>query len=107
MFTADTTQPLAISFDRTRKNVRTVLLWTDDTTVTSALSAINLNQIGYRIDAKNGHVISCKPSFTDGILKHTIIVKFAPFDKDGNSNVTIYSTDGTATSTVSPTYTSS
>jgi len=104
MNTADTEQPLSISADRVRDKYRLVILWTDDTTVTSATSAINLNQSGLRFVAKNGYITSVKPSFTDGVLKHTITFKCAPFDKDGTANIEIQSTDGTATSSLA-TYT--
>lgn len=105
MNTVDTDQPLAITVDRTRTKMRAVMLWTDDTTVTNATSAINLNQTGLRIEAKNGYMIGCKPAFTDGVLKWTVTLKFPPFDKDGTGNVVIYSTDGTATQTIESTYT--
>ena len=97
MNTADNTQPLSISLDRSRNKYRVVLLWTDDTTITSATSAVGPNQTGLRIIAKNGYFTSVKPSFTDGILKFTVTFKCPPFDKDGNANVTMESTDGTAT----------
>lgn len=105
MNSADGTQPLAIPVDRVRTKMKAYLLWTDDTTVTSASSAININQSGLRIVAQNGYMTSCKPSFTDGVKKWTVALKFPPFDKSGNANVTIYSTDGTATQTVATTYT--
>jgi len=96
MNTADSTQPLSISVDRNRDQYRIVCLWTDDTTITSATSALGPNQTGLRLIAKNGYFTSVKPSFTDGILKFTVTFKCPPFDKDGNANITIESTDGTA-----------
>ena len=105
MHTVDATQPLAIAVDRTRTKLKAYILWTDDTTVTSATSTININQSGIRIVAQNGYVTSCDPSFTDGVLKWTITMKFPTFTKAGVANVTMYSTDGTATQTVTTTYT--
>jgi len=101
---SDTSQPISISSDRTREAHRVTILWTDDTTITTAEAAINLNQTGLRIIAKNGYCTSVKPSFTDGVLKFTITYKFPPFDKSGNGNVEIQSTDGTATMTMSSTW---
>lgn len=101
---SDTSQPISISSDRTREAHRVTILWTDDTTITTAEAAVNLNQTGLRIIAKNGYCTSVKPSFTDGVLKFTITYKFPPFDKSGNGNVEIQSTDGTATMTMSSTW---
>jgi len=98
---SDATQPISLSADRTREKHRMVILWTDDTSVTDATSDINLNQAGLRIIAKNGYCTSVNPSFTDGILKFTVTYKFPPFDKDGNPNIEVQSTDGTATMTMS------
>lgn len=100
MNTQDANQPVEISLDRVRDKYRIVILWTDDTAVTSATAAINLNQTGLRISAKNGYFTGMKPSFTDGILKWTVTFKCPPFDKSGNANVKIQSTDGTATMTI-------
>ena len=105
MNTVDASQPITVAVDRVRTKIKAYILWTDDTTVTSATSAININQTGIRIVAQDGYMTSCKPSFTDGVLKWTITLKFAPFDKSGNTNITMYSTDGTATQTVTTTYT--
>ena len=101
---SDTTQPLELSASRTREAHRMTLLWTDDTTVTTATASINLNQSGMRIIAKNGYCTSVKPSFTDKVLKYTITYKFPPYDKDGTANVTVQSTDGTSTSTMAATW---
>lgn len=101
---SDTSQPVSISADRAREKHRMTILWTDDTSVTTAEAAINLNQTGMRIIAKNGYCTSVKPSYTDGILKVTVIYKFPPFDKDGTANVEIQSNDGTATMTMLSTW---
>ena len=38
---------------------------------------------------------SVKPSFTDGILKFTVMFKVVPFDSSGNNNIQFESHDGT------------
>lgn len=101
--TADATQPVDISVDRTRTKYRMVVLWTDDTTVTNATASINLNQTGMRVVAKNGYFTKPKLGFTDGVQKWTATFKCPPFDKSGNANVSVQSTDGTATMTI-PSY---
>ncbi len=50
---------------------------------------------GYRYRISSARMISCKPSFTDGILKLTFAFKIPAFKKDGTANVTEESGDGT------------
>lgn len=105
--TSDTTQPLNYSVDRSRTKYRVTFLVTDDTTVTNAVSDINLNQTGYRLIAKNGYLVEATPDeFTpESGTVWTARFKFGPFDKDGNANITAQSTDGTATMTMDAAYT--
>lgn len=93
--TGDTSQPLSIDFDRTRTKVRCVVLWTNDTTVTKATDAVTTASEALRFVLINGYVTSAKPSFTDGVLKYTVALKFPAFNKAGTSNGLIESTDGT------------
>lgn len=105
--TVDSSQPISVNNDRTRTKVRMTVLWTDDTTVTSAISAINLNQIGLRMIAKNGYIISATPSGAmtpNDPLKWTVKFKCGAFDKNGDSNVEFQSTNGTATMTMTSSY---
>ena len=101
---SDATQPLSLSSSRTREKHRMTILWTDDTSVTTASASINLGQSGLRIIAKNGYCTSVKPSFTDKVLKYTVTYKFPPYDKDGTANVEVQSTDATATMTMLATW---
>jgi len=100
----DTTQPVSYSFTRVRQKLRIVFLVTDDTTVTTATAAINLNQAGLRAIIKNAYCTSADMSFTDKVLKVTATFKAPAFDKSGNPNVEIQSTDGTATMTMAATW---
>lgn len=93
-------QPVEISSDLKREKLRLTVLWTDDTSVSDATADIPINSAGMRIIGKNGYVTEANPSFTDGILKFTVTFKCPPFDKQGNSNITVQSTDGTATMTM-------
>ena len=102
---SDTSQPVSISSDRTREKHRVTFLVTDDTTVTTAGAAINLGQAGLRIICKNAYCTSANWSYTDKIGKVTVTYKVPPFDKDGNANIEVQSTDGTATMTMLATYT--
>lgn len=102
----DTAQPIIVSSSRTREPHRVTLLWTDDTTVATATAAINLNQTGLRIIARNAYCVSVDPTFntSDQPFKVTVKYKIPPFDKNGNSNIKVQSTDGTATMTMKETW---
>lgn len=93
-------QPIEISSDLKREELRVTVLWTDDTSITDATADVPINHAGFRVIAKNGHVTAVNPSFTDEVLSYEITFKVPPFDKEGNSNISVQSTDGTATMTM-------
>ena len=98
--TADTSQPISIAADHTRDQY---LLAIAHTTSTSATSAVAVSVDGDRIERdifKNGHFVSYVSSMTDGIRKHTIKYKVTPFAKDGSSNITHDSSDGSSSAVV-------
>jgi hypothetical protein len=100
--TVDTSVPIRVLNDRNRDKYRVLVLWTNDTTVTSAHSATTANYSGLRIGAADGYFTSVKPSFTDGILKWKISFKTAPFDKSGVANLMVESAAGSTGSDVLP-----
>ena len=95
LHSADATQPLAITNTRARDKYRVSALWTDDTTATSATGAITTPSKAERISLANGYFTSVKPSFTDGVLKFTVVYKTVAFTKAGDGNIKHESTDGT------------
>lgn len=96
--TPDTTQPLRISNSRLRSKARIALLWTNDTTATTAVQATAANASARRMAFANGHIVSVKDSFTDGVLKSTVVFKTSAFDKTGaTGQVMDESVDGTST----------
>ena len=110
MNTADATQPIQISADRTRNKYRVAIMWTDSTAQTDAAGQIGSpTNSALRVVASDGYFTSVKPSYTDGELKFTVTFKVPPFDKSGTANVKIESVDGTATATLATlaSYTSS
>lgn len=109
MNTADATQPQQIAVDKARDKYRMAVLWTDDSTVTSATALIETanSASGLRVVAADGYFISVKPSFTDGLLKFTVKFKVPAFDKEANANIKMESTDGTADLPALAAYTSS
>ena len=106
MNTADASQPLSITVDRTRSKYRLVILWTDNTSVANASAIVGAAYNALRVVASDGYFTSVKPSFTDGVLKFTVTYKVPPFDKSGTGNVAIQSTDATASLTALASYTS-
>ena len=95
------TQPISINNSRTRTNLRLAIMWTDNTTLTSAEDATSDGDKAMRLVFTNAYCTSAKPSFTDGILKVTATFKCAPYKKDGTPNITFESTDGTAAAVLS------
>jgi hypothetical protein len=96
MHTVDASQPLRIVNDHTRSKYRIAVLWTNDGAATTAVQTTAANKSGLRIAIAEARITSVKPSFTDGILKFTVIAKCAAYDKAADSNVMMESTDGTA-----------
>ena len=107
MNTADTSQPLQVSADRVRNPYRLVMLWTDDANNQAPSKSILSGKSALRIIAADGKFTSVKESFTDGILKFTIVYKVKPFDSSGNANFEVQSTDTTAAMDALSAYTSS
>lgn len=101
--TWDTTQPLTASASTTKDLFRVAILWTKDTTATSGAGATTA-LIGYRYVIANAYCTSCKPSFTDGILKFTLSFKVAPFNRLGTAQIREESTDGSTILTALSSY---
>ena len=93
------TQPLTVSNTLLTRNVYTVyILWTN-ASATWATESVATPSAALRYKFSNAYLVSCKPSFTDGILKATWKFKLAPRNKAGTANITVESTDGTASLT--------
>lgn len=108
MNTADASQPISITNDRTRDEFRLAILWTEDTDATDANAAVNGTYACRRFAAADGNIISVKDSFTDGVLKSTIVFKVTAFDKSAAGNMKWESTNSaTGSLTALSSYTSS
>jgi hypothetical protein len=90
----DSAAPFSVSSSLTRTVFTVTIMWTDST-ATSATSSVPSGNYALRYNFANCYMTSCKPSFTDGILKATYVFKCAPRNKAGTSNITVESTDGT------------
>ena len=79
--------PQRVINNRVREKYRILVLWTDKASPVKASEEIANTLSALRIGYADGHFTSVKPSFTDGILKYTVIFKCSSFDKSGNANV--------------------
>jgi len=102
LHSSDAAVPVRVINTRNRYKVRMLVLWTNDSTATTAQSATAANASAIRFGMAEARVTSTKASFTDGILKWTIIVKCAPFDKAAVGNVMWESAAGTAGGDILP-----
>lgn len=94
----DTSHPLAIQATTARTRYRLAIMWTDDTSISSATAEVGSTQAAMRFVLADGFITSVKPSFTDGILKFTITFKVVPFDISGNSNMELESVNAAVSS---------
>lgn len=86
-----TDAPYRVINSRTRDKYRILALWSDKTTMVKASEAIANSFNAMRIGLADGFFTSVKPSFTDGILKFTVMYKVTAFDKSGVANSMIES----------------
>ncbi len=110
MHSVDSSVPIRITNDRDRDKYRVLVLWTNDPSPTTAQGSTATDYSALRIGMADGHFTSVKPSFTDGILKFTVMFKCAAFDKSGSGNVMMESCAGASGADVFPavaSYTSS
>jgi len=94
---SDTTQPLSGTNSRARNTYRVTILWTDDSATGTARGTVTTACYALRYDFQNCYFVSCKPSFTDKVLKATWIFKCPAFNKAGTANMTAQSCDATVT----------
>ena len=92
--TWDTTEPISTDtswgagIDRTRDRFRISIMWTDDTSQTSAESATTTaDATALRFAAMSCRITSHKESFTDGILKVTATLKFPAMNQAGDTKM--------------------
>ena len=81
---------------RNRNLFRVTILWTTDTTCTTAGGNISTGTNGYRYSVAHCLMTSCKKSFTDGVLKFTFSFKVPAFNKNGISHILEESTPDAA-----------
>ncbi len=97
---SNATTPFEIDATLARSKFRLSVLWTDKTGIEADAEVPAANE-AKRIILADGFIISVKPSFTDGILKYTIVYKVNTFDSSGSSNVRFQSHDGSGGTVIS------
>lgn len=105
---ATSADPQQLSATRVRNKHRIVILWTDDTSMTQAEAALSsVTCQGLRFIAADGYVTSLKTSYTDGILKFSMTMKFTPYDGAASACLRVESTEAANTLAALNSYTSS
>ena len=99
--TWDTIEPLETYSSLGRDLFRVAILWTDDTSATSAAGSTAAGTNSYRIVFAHCYMTSMKPSFTDGVLKFTFSFKCPAFNPEKTANIREESGDNTALSALS------
>lgn len=102
LHTQDAAVPIRVINTRNRDKFRVLVLWTNDSTATTAASATAADASALRIGLVNAYCTSVKWSFTDDILKCTAIFKCAAFDKAGSGNVLVESAAGASGTDILP-----
>lgn len=104
MHTVDTTVPVRITNDRTRDKYRVAIMWTNDTTATTAVSAIAVNYSALRYVFADGYFTEVEPELDgDGkVVKITAKFYVPAFDKSGNSCKMVESCAGTGPDDILP-----
>lgn len=100
--TNPTVQPLGTGVPNSlnRINFRLAIMWTDETTLTSAEAATTSTNKAFRFVLTNCYSRNPIPTFDDKELKHSLELEAAPFKASlttgmPDGNLTIESTDGT------------
>ncbi len=102
MHSEDATVPIRIVNDRNRDKYRVLVLWTNDSGVTTAQAITTADSSALRIGLAGGHFTSVKPSFTDGTLKFTVTYKCAAFNKAGTAQLMMESCAGASGADILP-----
>ena len=89
----DSGDPLLNTITNTVTRYRIAILWTNDGTCTAGTTAVTsgATYAGKRFMLADCTCVSCKDSFTDGVLKSTLVFKGTTFDSAAAGNVKIES----------------
>ena len=79
---------------------RVAILWTNDADCNDASDEVDSGDAGMRFVMAECFCTSCKTSYTDKVLKQTLVFKGVCFDKTGAANIKMESTTAAATSAI-------
>jgi len=96
--TIDNSDPYQSVNTNSHTEVRLALLWTDDSSVSSAVDEVSAGNEGFRIYWTNGEIISETFDWTDQKLGGTFIFKAPAFNKSGSGTRHVESTETTGVS---------
>jgi len=102
----DLVDPIQVTNTSTRYKVRLAIMWTTDTTATSANGTTAADKPWRRVYFNNARITNFEEDFsTDELLKGTLTLKVPPYDASGTGSITWESSDGTGAATDLSTYT--
>jgi hypothetical protein len=81
----DSSGELDVDISNTLTRYRVAILWTNDATADEGADAVASGSLGMRFVMADCFCTSCKTTFTDGILKQTLMFKGTAFGKDGGA----------------------
>ncbi len=90
------TQPADEEMTNTLTRYRVAILWTEDTGADDASDATSTSKKAARFVIAECFCTSCKTSFTDGVMKQTLVFKGLCFDKAATTNIKMESNDSSA-----------
>ena len=94
--------PQRIINNRIRTKYRILLLWTNQTSVTTAEQVITDTYSGIRVGLAGAYFTKHDMDFSDGELKFTVEAKAAAFDKSGNGQKMLESCAGASETDILP-----
>jgi len=85
----DSADPLTNTITNTVTRYRVAILWTNDGAATAGTTAVTsgTTYAGTRFMLADCTAVSCKDSFTDGVLKSTLVFKGTTMDSSAAGNV--------------------
>ena len=95
-------QPADVDMSNTLTRYRVAVLWTEDTGADDASDATATSKKAMRFVIGDCFCTSCKSSFTDGVLKQTLIFKGTSFSKSAGPLVKMESNDSSASGGIPP-----
>lgn len=90
----DTTDPISFNNDRTRSDVRLVIMKTDDPSATKATGTTASTYAAKRETYIGGDITTHTTSVNDGLEETSCTFTFFPYNKEGTANYTYEQTKG-------------